>query len=71
MLTNCSNCKKRISIHGKKREKWKHHFCDRKCYTEYRHKHPEQYGSHIKKYNWSLQQKLNTFAEIRKNNTKT
>jgi len=70
MLTKCDNCGKQINIHGKKRKSWKHHFCNRFCYTEYRLKHPEMMYYNKKAYNWDMQKKLAKLAELRKNKRK-
>ena len=69
MLTKCSNCGKKINIHGIKRRSWKHHFCDRNCYNEYRLKHPKHMKNHKKKYNWNMQRKLKKLANLRKKET--
>ena len=70
MMVKCDNCGKKVNIHGKKRKSWKHHFCNRDCYIEYKRKHPRHSKNHNKKYNWNMQRKLSKLAELRKKYTK-
>ena len=69
MLIRCDNCNKKIVKYGNKSVDWKHHFCNRKCYTAYRLKHPRMTNNHNKKYNWDMQQKLTKLAKLRKKST--
>jgi len=46
-------------------KRWKHHFCCRACYLEYRRKHQEQYVTKEPK-NMKGQHKLKKLAELYK-----
>jgi len=56
MLTTCNNCGKKITIQMRQFRMHKHHFCNRKCFFEYRNNHIEDFKS--KRYDTSTQKKL-------------
>ena len=67
MKTICNNCNKDIIKHSRNR-KWKHHFCNRECYSEYAKNHPETFNNKNRRYDMTHLNKVETFAEIRNQN---
>ena len=60
MRTKCDNCGKSIRVQNKN---WKHHFCDRKCYFEYRQNHKDKFIQ-CKKQDKSQLSKLKQWAKL-------
>jgi len=64
MRVKCDTCGKNISKEPCEVKRFKHHFCNKKCYIEYRIKHPNKNKG---KRDMGPQRKLRKFAELRKN----
>lgn len=65
MQIKCENCGGNGYMKLCYVKRWKHHFCCRECYLEYRRKYPEKYTTKNLK-NLKGQHKLKHLAELYK-----
>jgi len=65
MKIKCENCSESGYMKAYYVKKWKHHFCCRACYLEYRREYPEKYAAKKPK-NMSSQHKVQMLADLYK-----